>query len=418
MTTHKLIEECAQNPSPRQAGRRVGARVLRRMTGLALVSVTLMGCSLPGWQLEPDSGSVWYGEIAPKYAGDEADYDPIILEITPTLIRRMQEERAEEQTDPGAVSRAPRTADGPDAYRVGEGDVLGIIVYGHPELTNPTGTDRSFASTGYLVDSDGEIYFPFIGEIEVAGDTLDEIRREITEGLNRVIRDPQVNVNVLKFRSKKVVITGDISQPCSVPITTTRLTIAEALGACRSLLSEGKRVISGVNSVKLVRDGEVYALNLSELYLEGGEPIALQDGDRLVLDDSVNRIFLVGEFENQTAAPYSAGGMTLWDAIIAAGGINVKTADPSEIYVIRGFVAESSGPLSGLETKPRPVVYHWDASSFGALILANQFKLQPRDVIYAAPASMVSFNRALAQIAPSLNILLRSALIYDRAADN
>jgi len=64
----------------------------------------------------------------------------------------------------------------------------------------------------------------------------------------------------------------------------------------------------------------------------------------------------------------------------------------------------------------KPNVYKLNMSDVGGLLLANQFQLKPRDVVFAAPASLVNFNRALSQITPSLNILLQSVLLYDRSS--
>jgi len=116
------------------------------------------------------------------------------------------------------------------------------------------------------------------------------------------------------------------------------------------------------------------------------------------------------------ALAYTTGGMTLGDAIADAGGLNLGTADASSIYVIRGFMNPDPNG-EGREITLRPRVFHLDAGSVNALVLANNFQLEPRDVVYAAPASMVNFNRALALLTPTLDQLFRSFLIYDRARD-
>lgn len=393
----------------------------RQVMVLLVVSVLAAGCSLPGWQLDIDDDAAWYGESESDYGSAAAvaaeRYDPIVRQITPRLISRMWQQNAAKLAAPGVEARLPHVEEEYGAYHVGSGDLLGIIVYGHPDLTNPAGTTQSVESSGRLVDQDGEIFVPFIGEVDVAGRTLDQIRKIITAGLSRVIRNPQVDIQVLKYRSQKVYITGDISQPCTVSIRDIPLTVVDALDACRSLLSERDPGASGVNAVQLVRDNNIYPLNLSRLYRQGGEPIKLLDGDRLIVDDSFNRIFMIGEFEKQAAIPYSAGGMTLADAMMSVGGLNLATADSSGIYVIRGTVERPMGDQPTLAFRLQPHVYHLDASSVDALILADQFQLQPRDVIYAAPASLVNFNRALAQITPSVNLLFQTALIYDQTRD-
>jgi len=393
-----------------------------RLAGGAVALAVLSACSVPGLHFEDprDEGGAWYASAEPRHPSaqppEQKEYDPVIHDITPQLIAKQRRDEAPSDKHGKGKPRLPNGDPNPH-YRVGPGDLLAIIVFGHPDITNPAGTTQSFESSGRLVDADGNIFVPFIGELEVAGHSVDTIRKRIAKGLSDVIRDPQVDVRVLQYRSQKVYVTGDISRPCTVPIRDVAVTVVDALDACQSLLSERDPGVSGVNAVQLVRDGQTYPIDISELYREGGQPIRLKDGDRIIVDDSFNRIFIVGEFAEQTAAPYSAGGMTLADAIAAGGGLNLETADPGAIYVIRGFVDAESEPGEGVETRIEPHIYHLDASSIEAMILADQFQLQPRDVVFAGPADLVNFNRALAQITPSLDVLFRSFLIFDRAGD-
>ena len=78
----------------------------------------------------------------------------------------------------------------------------------------------------------------------------------------------------------------------------------------------------------------------------------------------------------------------------------------------------TAGGGHGLRTIMRPNVYELDMSNPGGMLLANQFQLQPRDVIFAAPASFVNFNRALALVLPSLSAITQSYLLYDNISDN
>ena len=171
-----------------------------------------------------------------------------------------------------------------------------------------------------------------------------------------------------------------------------------------------------MQNVILIRDGQSTPLDLNQIY-STGRPVPLRPGDRLLIDDSANRVFMVGEFTEQTALPYTTGGMSLNDAIADAGGVNLESADTSTIYVVRGFVDSVPERDGGVRTVLRPNVYKLDASNVSGLLLANQFKLQPRDVVFAAPASFVNFNRALALILPSVDLLFRSYLIYDRTSN-
>lgn len=394
--------------------------VLLLLSGLMLLG----GCALPGYNLDTDNGGYWYVQDDASTAqpgsapADDIRYDAHIVLISPRLIRRLEEKRASQPVEPGVQSLMAELS--PQKYAVGPGDVLQVIVYGHPELNNPMGNNSKGGVQGQLVSADGTLYFPYVGEIHVAGLTLKQIRKKIARNISDYIRQPQVGVRVIRFRSKRVFISGDIAKPCTVSLTNIPLTVLRALDQCETLVSSQQEGPFGIQNVELIRDNNVYQLSLNKLY-RLGTPIPLQAGDRLIVDDSASRVFMVGEFSKQLALPYSTGGMTLGDAIADVGGINLATADASGIYVIRGFMASPSAPENsngddGVVTL-HPKVFHLDATSVDALVLANNFQLEPRDIIYAAPASMVNFNRALALLTPTLDTLFRSFLIYDRSSN-
>lgn len=426
------------------------ARTVIRHAAILLASFGVTACALPGYDSSFSDEQSWYsfgGESEATYneqvaANSDIDYDPTIIPITPSLLRHQAQERAEQTLAPNQQSI---TAGGDvdyqrtTAYKIGRGDVLEVIVFGHPELGGPGGGGAGMGTgltqggtgsslgvmqnaSGQLVDSDGEIYFPYVGTVKAAGMTTKDLRRKIANDLGKYIRSPQVDVRVRQYRSQEVYVSGDIAKPCTVPITDVTLTVLQALDRCDTLQASVRTGVNadaggvGVQNVTLIRDGNATPLDLNQVYATG-RPVPLQPNDRLLVDDSPNRVFMVGEFREQTALPYSTGGMALSDAIADAGGVSLETANTEEIYVVRGFVSDEQAADGGIQTTMRPRVYKLNASSAGGLLLANQFQLQPRDVVFAPPASLVNFNRALAQLTPSLDILFRSFLIYDRSSN-
>lgn len=408
-------------------GREPKALAVRwRLLGGACLSLAMLaasGCALPGYSSRDiGGGDKWYsfgGDNDATYdeelAKEEIDYEPRVVQITPWLIRHQQQEKSQQTLGEAQLRVSGEPSDALN-YEIGAGDIIQVIVFGHPELTNPAGTDSGNEISGQLVSADGNIFYPYVGEVQAAGKTLKELRQRLARGLSEYIREPQVDVRVRQYRSQRVYISGDIAKPCTVPISDVTLTVLQALDQCDTLATkEGGGV--GVQNVVLIRNGESTPLDLNQIY-QTGRPVPLRSGDRLLIDDSVNRVFMVGEFKEQTALPYSTGGMSLSDAIADAGGVSLASADTSAIYVVRGFVDSEPTSDGRVKTVMRPNVYKLDASNVSGLLLANQFELQPRDVVFAAPASLVNFNRALALILPSLNAITQSYYLYDRVSND
>lgn len=414
----------------------------------AITAVVIAGCSLPGYELDTDN-SAWYALSSddPRYHADpppqeQLEYEPVVKQITAELVLRLRAQEVQETPfapvaeDQAGAEDVPPIVDYPDyVYELGVGDVLSVTVFGHPELTNPGGPLASVgpaggarsaagASAGRMVNAKGKLFFPYVGVIQAAGRTASDIREQITEGLTRVIRQPQVDVRVVEYRSQAAYVVGDVPQPCRVPISDLPRTVIDALVECSALgqaqrgSSQGAAEPTTWPSVTLIRGGEPRPIPLARLYRHSGPKprLVLRDGDRIYLADD-KRVYMVGEFQEQAVVPIPASGLSLARAIGAAGGLTVSSADPEEIYVVRGYIEEAHSDSGELVAQLQPVVYHLNAGSVDALILAEQFQLQPKDIVFAAPAELVNFNRALALIFPSINLLFRTAVIRESVSD-
>jgi polysaccharide export outer membrane protein len=93
------------------------------------------------------------------------------------------------------------------------------------------------------------------------------------------------------------------------------------------------------------------------------------------------------------------GSLTLSQAISDSGSFDSNTAAARQLFVIRNSTSES------------PQVYHLDATSPVSMILANQFELQPKDVVYVGQGGLVRFNRVLNLLLPAINAAVTGAVL-------
>ena len=109
-----------------------------------------------------------------------------------------------------AVSPTPAAAEPTPtpAYVVGPGDVLEITV-----------TDQTDLSRSATVQPDGRIAMPLLGEVDVAGKTVPEIQRLITELLGRdFLVNPRVEVRVREYASQFALVMGEVMNPGRRPL--------------------------------------------------------------------------------------------------------------------------------------------------------------------------------------------------------
>jgi polysaccharide export outer membrane protein len=361
-----------------------------RRVGVLLVSL-LSGCALaPGMRMD---------ERAAEDRASGKDKSFRVQPITAGLIRTMAEARAKENAlSPDPLGNAPSAP-----YRVAPHDVLQVTVWGHPELTAPTGEFRSPEENGIPVLADGTMYYPYVGIVEVGGKTVREIRTFLSNRLAGVIPNPQLDVRIAAFRGKKVQVTGEVTAPTTMPITDVPVRVQDAIALSRGLGPE-----ADLSAVTLSRDGNVHRLDLYAFYERGdtSQNWLLQDGDVInVPDRNRNRVFIMGEVRRQQARLMVKRRMTLAEAIGDAEGFDPSAANVGQIYVIRGdFDA--------------PAIFRLDASSADALLLATQFELRPRDVVFVSTYEVTRWNRVISQLAPTVQTLFNAAVLYDIATDN
>lgn len=368
-------------------------------TGVAIAAMLFLpGCFLaPGMRMN-ESAAVDRGRATTR--NPEFHIEP----ITSALVTRLATER--EQAS--APAQDPLTREAASyAYRVAAHDVLQVTVWEHPELTAPTGQFRSPEENGIPVNADGTIFYPYVGAIDVAGKTVTEIRQTLTQRLARVITSPQLDVRVAAFRSKKVQVTGEVVAPTLVPLTDVPLRVQDALAGAKGFTPE-----SDFSRVTLSRDGKTYLLNLQALYERGDatQNWLLKDGDVVnVSDRSRNKVFILGETRAQYSKLMVRGRMSLAEALVdpGPGGQAVTGFDPAasnvaKIYVIRGDYQA-------------PRVYHLDASSADAFLLATQFPMQPRDVVFVSTYQLAQFARVLNELLPTLQGIWQTYDIVNRA---
>jgi len=129
-------------------------------------------------------------------------------------------------TKPAVVNRGV-----PDEYRIGEGDILQISVWGEHDASVPSG----------VVRPDGMISMPLIKDVHVAGLTPAEAELLITEQLSKQIKAADVTVIVSQIHSKKIfVVGGGVKKEGPIPFTY-RMTVMQALSEAGGLSDYAKR---------------------------------------------------------------------------------------------------------------------------------------------------------------------------------
>ena len=90
-----------------------------------------------------------------------------------------------------------------EEYRLGPGDVLTIGVWGYEDLQVKE----------LVVRPDGKIAFPIAGEIQATGVSSGELTELLTKRLSQFVNDPTVTVNIIRFRTTRIYVLGEVIKP-------------------------------------------------------------------------------------------------------------------------------------------------------------------------------------------------------------
>lgn len=90
----------------------------------------------------------------------------------------------------------------------------------------------------YIVSTDGDIDFPQLGRLHVAGLTTEQLADELVKRISADVQDPQVYVQLVNF---VVNVAGEVKNPGQIPVKRNRMTILDALSAAGDLTEYGER---------------------------------------------------------------------------------------------------------------------------------------------------------------------------------
>ena len=122
---------------------------------------------------------------------------------------------AEKKTDAAKQTWSAKAS--PNDYQIGAGDILEITIWKEPDLSR----------TDVLVRTDGKVSFPLLNDVQAAGLTPLEMKRNMEIGLKEFISNPFVTITVRSPESQKIYILGEVLNTGEYSLTK-NLTVLQA----------------------------------------------------------------------------------------------------------------------------------------------------------------------------------------------
>jgi polysaccharide export outer membrane protein len=215
-----------------------------------------------------------------------------------------------------------------------------------------------------------------------------------------------------------VLITGEVKNPGTVNLDDTPKGVLDAIAAVGGLAGTASR-----RQVMLFRNGNAYRVNLAGL-LSGSHLVtnpALQAGDVIhVPSQTIDQIFMLGQVSRSQPIVVQQNTMSLVEALTTVGGVDRVNAKGSGILVFRlpqdAFVASNRLPVE--RERPPASIFLFDLSRPEGMLLASEFQLLPRDVVYVDSTLLSKYNSIIASLLPTVNSLFYAAEINQLTRNN
>jgi polysaccharide export outer membrane protein len=164
------------------------------------------------------------------------------------------------------------------------------IIDPNPELSNPNLAANNVQAPqfNYLVELNGIVKFPVIGEIKVEGLTLRQAEEVTQKEYSKYFKE---SFTLINFVNKRVTVLG-APGGLVLPLTNQNITVIEVLAMARGLSKDAK-----ADQIKLIRGEHVYQLDFSTIEGYRQSNLLVEPGD-IIYVEPIRRPFAEGLQDN------------------------------------------------------------------------------------------------------------------------
>lgn len=248
--------------------------------------------------------------------GPVGEFEAFVSELVGKPVRRF----GADLLVPGARDfTAPPVVSVPPDYRINPGDEIRLGLTGNVQATN----------LRLKVDTEGRIFVPEVGAIQVAGVAYRDLQTVIGRSVSRQYKDFTATVGVSRLNGITVYVTGFAAVPGSYTVSSLSTVVNAVLAAGGPSAGGSFRSIQVRRGGKLISDFDFY-----DFLLKGDKSAdaVLQNGDVIFIAPAGAQIAAIGSVNNEAIYEARAGD-TLKDVLVYAGGVNT-VADVRRLHVL------------------------------------------------------------------------------------
>lgn len=208
----------------------------------------------------------------------------------------------------------------PPDYVIGPGDQIGVQLYGKVNEYYQLEVNR-----------EGQVHFPELGPISVAGKSFREVREDLQSRIAEQMIGVKASISAGDLRSMRVFVLGDVRRPGSFTVSSLS-TMTNAL-----FVSGGVKKTGSLRKIQLKRDGRVVTtLDLYDLLLDGDTSgdARLQPGDVIFVPPIGDTVAVAGEVKRPAIYELTEPQPVAEVLKMAGGAMPTALRDQAQIYRI------------------------------------------------------------------------------------
>ncbi|QTQ85794.1 polysaccharide export protein [Agrobacterium tumefaciens] len=391
-----------------------------KKAGLLLVGLGLTSCNnLPGdGPLASDVLEQSKQSMTRTSAGQNVVFDVIDIDVnSATLISKFDGKLLQSRFGIGGGVKRPV---------IGIGDQLKITIFEAGSNGLFSTGDSKQTTLDIVVQPDGKAAIPYVGLVTFSGKTLEQARQTILTALASKAVEPDVIINTTSTASRNVTVSGAVKSPAVVPLNLVPESIMEVLAK-----AGGPTAQPYESYVTLTRQSKTGTVLLKTLVQNPQENVYVQPGDQVFVTREPRTFTVLGSVKANNRLEFGANDLNLLEAVALAGGGSAGTSDMKGYFVFRYEEPDIIIDLVGQQKfndlihrgmRPDkfgryPIVYRFDMTRAGSMLVGQNFDVKARDVIYASRHPSIDFTRFVTIIGQPISIVSGGAGIYNNFND-
>lgn len=369
----------ATGPHPAQPA--PAPRRIARLLAILMLVPVLAACGLP-------RGAAMQSEVLRGTQGEDSEYQ--VIEVSRAALAELNAW----PRPAGAVRYSwVTTGASPTQRLIRAGDQISLAVWDSQQTSLLTTFEQRFASMQDInVSTNGRIFVPYVGEINVGGMTADAARRDIQERMEMIVPDAQVQISVAPGSNNTIDVVTGVASPGRMPLTEISPTILSVLAEAGGINSDMRNPL-----VRLQRAGVSYEIPAHRLFSEPAQDIQLRGGDRILVEPDQRSYIALGAAGRQEVVYFEREDINALDALSTIGGLSSARADLRGVMVLREYAARDIRAEGPYPRKPW-VIFTFDMTNADGLFAAQRFLIEPGDVVLATESPVAAITQVLGLI--------------------